>query len=104
MLEDRAEPSVLVELLELVDLLLEAFGDRQVAGMDQFPPVRLGIALGDDQLVVDLLVDEVAVPLEVGPVDVEPGCSAKEALELRDSTHRHGDPSLAREQAAAPAS
>lgn len=99
-----AEPRVLVELVELVDLLLEAFGDRQVAGMDRVPPVRLRIALGDDQLVVDLLVDEVAVPVEVGPVDVEPGCSAEEALELRDSTHRHDDASLAREQAAAPAS
>src|SRR6266568_1239086 len=86
-LQDGLELDLLVDLTEGMDALLEPFGDRQVLGLDDVAPVRPGGGLPHDEQVVELLVDEVAVALEVVLVDVQAGGGAEETLEPGDTHH-----------------
>jgi len=69
-----------------VDAFLQALGDRQVERLDDEPAICLRGGFGPKQEVVDLLIDEVAVALEVLLVDIEPGRDPEESLEFR---HAH---------------
>src|SRR6266702_4421103 len=55
--------------------------------LDDVAPVRPGGGLPHDEQVVELLVDEVAVALEVVLVDVQAGGGAEETLEPGDTHH-----------------
>jgi len=50
---------------------MQSFGDRHIPRLDDVPGVRLRGGLSDQEQVVDLLIDEVAVALEVVLVDVQ---------------------------------
>jgi hypothetical protein len=94
-LEETLELDLLVELPELVDPLVQALGDREIFGLHDVADVRLRRRLPDDDEIVDLVVDEVAVSLEVALVHVESGCRSEEPLELRNAHHGHGGHLLA---------
>src|ERR1700761_1493005 len=89
-LQDAPELNLLVEAPELVHALLQPLGDGEVPGIDDVTDVRLRGGLGDDQQVVDHLVDEVEVVLHVVAVDADLGGGPEEPLALRESHHRHG--------------
>src|ERR1700761_3257857 len=89
-LQDAPELNLLVEAPELVHALLQPLGDGEVPGIDDVTDVRLRGGLGDDQQVVDHLVDEVEVVLHVVAVDADLGGGPEEPLELRESHNRHG--------------
>jgi hypothetical protein len=63
-----------------VHAFLQPLGDRRVPGQDDVADVRLRRGLADEQQVIQRVVDEIEVPLDVVPVDVDAG-GAEEALE-----------------------
>ena len=81
LIEDRLQLDLLVDLIEFVDGSLQAFGDRQIERLDDRPAICLRGGLGPKQEVVDLLIDEVAVALEVLLINIEPGRDPEESLE-----------------------
>src|SRR5690606_6259760 len=85
----RLEFHFLVDRPEAMDALLQALRDRQVARPDDVAVIGLGCGLGDGQQIVELGVDEVAVPLEVVLVDVQPCGRTEEPLEPGDGHHGH---------------
>jgi hypothetical protein len=80
-IEDRPQFDLFIEMLEFVNALLQAFGDRQVEGPYNVAAVCLGNRLAADEQIVDFLVYKVAVAFEVLLVDVEPGRDPKETFE-----------------------
>ena len=67
---------------------------QQVREPDDIPAIGLRRRLGDDQQVVELGVDEVAVAFEIVLVDVEFRGNPEKAFELRDPEDRHVPPPL----------
>jgi len=86
-----SEPSALDlgEFVDQVHAFLQPLGDRQVPGQDDVADVRLGRGLADEQQIVERVVDEIEVPLDVVPVDVDAAGGAEEALELGKAHHGH---------------
>ena len=81
MIQDRPELDLLVHLPERVNALLQPFGDREVERLDDVATVCLCRCLAANEQIVYLVVDEIAVTLEVLLVDVEAGRDPEEALE-----------------------
>ena len=73
---------LLFEALEGVHALLQPLGDRQVPGQDDVADVRLRRGLADEQQVVERVVDEIEVPLDVVPVDVDAPAARKKRSNL----------------------
>src|SRR5580704_5629869 len=82
----------LFEALEGVHALLQALGDRQVPGQDDVADVRLRRGLADEQQVIQRVVDEIEIPLDVVPVDVDAAGGAEEALELGKASPSRASP------------
>jgi len=78
-IEDGSKFDRLIDMLEFVDALLQSFGDRQIERLDDVAAVVRGRGLSAKQEIVGLLVDEVAVALEILLVDVQTGPREKSA-------------------------
>ena len=70
-------------------VFLQPLGDREIRRLDDVAAVFLGGRLPAKEQIVNLVVDEVALALQVFLVDVESRRGAKEALELVDGHDRH---------------
>src|SRR4029453_4906694 len=63
---------------------------REVLRLNDIPSVRLGVGDPADEQVVDLLMNKVAVPLEIRLVDIQTCCDTEESLEFGYTRDWHG--------------
>src|SRR5580692_5594446 len=87
--EDGPELDLLIDAPERVRALLQAFGYRQVPGLDDVAEVGPRGGLPYQQQVINRVVDEIEVALDVVAVDADAARGAEEALELGKPHHRH---------------
>src|SRR3984957_10896221 len=87
--EDGPELDLLFDAPERVRALLQAFGYRQVPGLDDVAEVGLRGGLRYQQQVINRVVDEIEVALDVVPVDADAARGAEEALELGKPHYWH---------------
>src|ERR1700733_784539 len=88
--EDGPELDLLFDAPERVRALLQAFGYRQVPGLDDVAEGGLRGGLPHQQQVINRVVDEIEIALDIVPVDADATRSAEEALELGKPHHWHG--------------
>jgi len=88
-IQDRLQLDLLVDLSEGMDAFLQPFGNGQIEWLNDVSAIGFRCGLAAQKKIVDLVVDELAVALEILLVDVEPCSSAEETLEPRD-THNMG--------------
>jgi hypothetical protein len=86
LIENRPQFDLLVDVLEFLDAFLQALCDRQIDWLYDSPAVCFRGGFSANQEVVNLLIDEIAVALEVLLVDIKPGRDPEESLEFR---HAH---------------
>src|SRR4051795_3178556 len=85
--QQPAELPGLLQPAEHAHLLLQPLGDGQVLGSDHVAAVPPGGIPAGDREVVDLLVDELPVPLDIVLVHIDVPRRAEEPLHLRDPCH-----------------
>src|SRR3954453_12292006 len=85
--QQPAELPGLLQPAEHAHLLLQPLGDGQVLGSDHVAAVPPGGVPAGDREVVDLLVDELPVPLDIVLVHIDVPPRAEEPLHLRDPCH-----------------
>lgn len=85
-IQDRLQLDRLVDLSEGMDAFLQPFGNGQIEWLNDVPAICSRGGLSPQKEIVDLVVDELAVALEILLVDVEPCSSPEETLESR---HAH---------------
>src|SRR6202000_2962985 len=82
--------NLLFDAPERVGALLQAFGYRQVPGLDDVAGVGPGGGLPSPPQGINRVVDEIEVALDIVPVDTDAARGAEEALELGKPHHWHG--------------
>jgi hypothetical protein len=88
LIENRPQFDLLVDVLEFLDAFLQALCDRQIDWLYDSPAVCFRGGFSANQEVVNLLIDEIAVALEVLLVDIEPGRDPEESLEFLHAPRR----------------
>lgn len=83
--ENRPQVDLFARLLEFLDMFLKAVGNRQIERPHEDPAIRLGGRFAPQQEIVQLMINEVAVALEVLLVDIRASDGLEEPLEFRDA-------------------
>src|ERR1700730_4708333 len=83
-IKDRPQSDRFIQFFESLNTSVQAYGDRQVPGLDDTRTTCLRIFLAALHEMVDLVIDELLIALDVGLIDMKARRRMKETLKSRD--------------------